>query len=224
MRKDAKISLCGKYRYTLSRIWDEPSNAYPILVFIGLNPSIADADINDPTIRRCIGFAKNWGYSGMIMLNLFAYRATDPKDMDKAKDKIGENNDKILTDIALDSNYDVIFCWGQFPQYQWRINQVKKIFPNGKPIALSKKGFPRHPLYLKGALPNPHAEKNELRLLKLRKELKDIQNLKCRYKSMSDFCDPNHCICGRIGRLETQINRLESTLTAENAEKIKGNE
>jgi hypothetical protein len=75
---NATFSDCRKFRYTLTRVWDETK---PIVAFIGLNPSTADESVDDPTIRRCIGFAKSWGYGGLLMLNLYAYRATKPADM-----------------------------------------------------------------------------------------------------------------------------------------------
>jgi len=156
MKKSAKFSECMKYRYSLTRIWNDDTFSAPLLVFVGLNPSTADAEKDDPTIRRCIGFAKDWGYRGIVMLNIFAYRATNPREIKDVPDKIGKYNDVFLNNFAGDNNYDVIFCWGAFPEYKWRMNQVENIFTHGKPIALSKDGFPRHPLYLKKDLPNPH--------------------------------------------------------------------
>ena len=70
MKKKANISDCGKYRYSLERHWGEGNKT---VIFVGLNPSIADAEIDDPTIRRCINFAKSWGYDRLIMLNISAY-------------------------------------------------------------------------------------------------------------------------------------------------------
>lgn len=96
MIKSAIISECGKYRYSLSRIWDE--NKANVL-FIMLNPSTADGDVDDPTIRRCIGFAKSWGYGGIYVGNLFAYRATDPKELLKVENPIGFENIHHLMDM-----------------------------------------------------------------------------------------------------------------------------
>lgn len=76
MNTNAILSEDRKYRYVLSRIWDESK---PMVMIIGLNPSTADETKNDPTIIRCIDFAKSWGYGGVYMLNLFAFRATLPK-------------------------------------------------------------------------------------------------------------------------------------------------
>lgn len=77
MKTGANLSECRRYRFSLWRIWDE---ALPYALFIGLNPSTADETANDPTITRCINFAKDWGYGGIYMANLFAYRATDPSE------------------------------------------------------------------------------------------------------------------------------------------------
>lgn len=88
------------YRYTLTRRWD----GRPMMAWIGLNPSTADETEDDPTIRRCTGFAKAWGYGGMVMLNLFAYRATDPKEMmctALIRDPIGNpRNDELIQRVV----------------------------------------------------------------------------------------------------------------------------
>lgn len=93
MRKDATFSGDRVYRYMLSRVWDD---SLPALAIIGLNPSTADENIDDPTIRRCITFAKRDGYGGIIMLNLFAYRATNPKELKQADNPIGQHNNAEL--------------------------------------------------------------------------------------------------------------------------------
>jgi len=84
MKSHATFSPCRKYRYSLFRIWDEDKS---LVLFIGLNPSTADEKEDDPTIRRCINFAKQWGwgYGGLIMGNLFSFRATQPSDLKQAK-------------------------------------------------------------------------------------------------------------------------------------------
>ena len=95
----AIFSSCRKYRYILWRRWAVDCNAN-YAMFVGLNPSTADETDDDPTIRRCIRFAKSWGYSGLCMANLFAYRATDPKDMLVATGPVGVENDKYLLEYA----------------------------------------------------------------------------------------------------------------------------
>ena len=82
--RHAVFSPCRTYRYALSRVWAADK---PYALFIGLNPSTADETLDDPTIRRCIDFAKRWGYGGLVMANLFAYRATEPSEMKAATDR-----------------------------------------------------------------------------------------------------------------------------------------
>src|SRR4051812_5648202 len=99
MIKTATISDCGTYRYRLGRSW-EPS--MPRLGFVMLNPSVASADIDDPTIRRCIGFAQRLGFGSIDVGNLFAYRATKPKDLKEAGFPEGPDNNDHLRAIALE--------------------------------------------------------------------------------------------------------------------------
>jgi hypothetical protein len=84
MKKTAMLSADGKYRYELTRTWDLNGR---VVAFIGLNPSTADASNDDPTIRKCMKYARRWGYGGLLMLNVFAYRATDPKDLKAARNR-----------------------------------------------------------------------------------------------------------------------------------------
>lgn len=121
-------------------------------MFIGLNPSTADETKDDPTIRRCIGFARVREASGLVMANLFAYRATDPYIMRQADDPIGPDNDSWLTFLALRATY-VIAAWGVHGSFQGRDQEVLKLLA-GKRIKVSclgttKAGLPRHPLYLR---------------------------------------------------------------------------
>lgn len=93
MIKDTIFSPCREYRYTLYREW-APGDK--VVMFIGLNPSTADEVNNDPTVRRCINYAKQWGYTGMYMTNIFAYRATDPNVMKAHPEPVGAENDHYL--------------------------------------------------------------------------------------------------------------------------------
>ena len=95
MRTNAILSEDRKYRYVLLREWD---SQLPKIMFIGLNPSTADENQDDPTIRRCIAFAKSFDYGGFYMLNLFAYRSTSPSKLREVDDPIGEDNDNFLLD------------------------------------------------------------------------------------------------------------------------------
>lgn len=148
MKTDAILSDDRKYRYVLSRIWDETK---PFVMIVGLNPSTADETENDPTINRCIEFSKSWGYGGVYMLNLFAFRATLPKDMKNAKDPVGVENDNYIEEYS--KLCDKVVCaWGNDGSYKKRSKTVLSNLNNTYYIKLNKSGEPAHPLYLKGNL------------------------------------------------------------------------
>ena len=148
MEKDAILSEDRKYRYVLSRIWDKSK---PMVMIIGLNPSTADETEDDPTIRRCINFADSWGYGGVYMLNLFAFRATQPTDMFKAINPIGSQNDKYINDYA--KRVDKVICaWGNDGNYKNRSSDITKQLDNLFYLKMNKTGEPAHPLYLKSDL------------------------------------------------------------------------
>lgn len=146
----AVFSACRRYRYLLWRRWGENWSTNYVL-FVGLNPSRADETLDDPTIRRCLGFAKAWGYSGLCMANLFAYRATDPKQMLLAADPIGHDNDRYLQASAAQAAI-VIAAWGNHGKHQGRHLQVQKMLTNLHCLTLTKAGMPSHPLYLPQSL------------------------------------------------------------------------
>jgi hypothetical protein len=133
------------YRYTLTRTWDSG----PTVAFIGLNPSTADETVDDPTIRRCIGFAKRWGYGTLVMLNLFAFRATDPRVMRAAGDPIGPENNAYIQAVAAEAG-DVVAAWGVHGSYLGRDRAVRDLlFWRPSALGLTKDGHPRHPLYVR---------------------------------------------------------------------------
>lgn len=145
MEKTAIISQDEKYRYQLSRTWDETK---PRILFIMLNPSTADANIDDPTIRRVISFAKSWGYGGVYVGNLFAFRSTDPKGLKQIADPVGENNIQHIQSLVglVDK---VIYAWGNNQKEpKWLSDLVATPYC----IDISKKKVPKHPLYLKSEL------------------------------------------------------------------------
>lgn len=149
MKKTATFSEDRAYRYSLSRIWD-PAGA--VAVFVGLNPSTADETEDDPTIRRCIGFARDWGAGGLVMLNAFAFRATDPLDMKAAAEPIGARNDEELYKWAFSARW-VVACWGVHGRHLARGFAVRHLLrsaagDNLKVLGLTKDGHPKHPLYL----------------------------------------------------------------------------
>ena len=154
---DATISSCGTYRYTLSREWRLPGELPRTAVFIGLNPSTADGLVDDPTIRRCVGFAKRLGCNRMEMLNLFAFRATEPIELQRAitvrkLNPIGPENDRWILARCMHADI-VVACWGRL---KWvflddRGRYVRELL-RGHDVAclgLTKDGYPRHPLYLR---------------------------------------------------------------------------
>lgn len=100
---------------------------------------------------RCINFAKSWGYGGVCMTNLFAYRATDPKDMKAQNDPIGADNDIWLNKLANDAGI-VVAAWGNDGSYLGRSNMVVEMLPNLHYLKMNKSGEPAHPLYLKADL------------------------------------------------------------------------
>lgn len=145
-----------KYRYTLWRDWegdllvDRPVEKEGFCMFIGLNPSTADETQNDPTIRRCMRFAHRWGYRSLCMTNIFAYRATDPRDMFAQLDPIGIGNDSCLIQCANEAAI-IIAAWGAHGNYLNRGREVVRLLTCSKLHCLSKTkvGFPGHPLYLR---------------------------------------------------------------------------
>ena len=142
MNTTALLSEDKLYRYQLLRVWDE---TLPRVLFVMLNPSTADATKDDPTIRRVISFAKSWGYGGVYVGNLFAFRSTDPKGLKYVKDPIGENNiQHIQAMVGLVDK--IIYAWGN---NQKEPKWLSELVPTPYCIDISKKGVPKHPLYLK---------------------------------------------------------------------------
>jgi len=145
VNKNATFSDCRKYRYALSRTWNGKKKT---ILFIGLNPSTANEKIDDPTIRRCINYAQNWGYGSLLMVNLFAYRATMPSELKNVKNPIGNDND--LHIIELSKKADIaVAAWGNEGTLLNRDKEVKKILPNLMCLKINKSGQPSHPLYQK---------------------------------------------------------------------------
>ena len=124
-------------------------------MFVMLNPSTADETINDPTVSRCIDYSNMWGYSNLIVCNLFAYRATLPSDMKKVDDPVGTDNDHWIATSALQADR-IIVAWGTHGSYKSRsrhvlenVLKVKDADVNVYHLGLTKGGEPKHPLYLK---------------------------------------------------------------------------
>lgn len=140
MKTDAILSSCRLYRYALWRTWDESKDK---VMFIGLNPSTADETGDDRTISRCISYAKQWGYGGIIMGNLFAFRTPSPAEMISAEDPIGEKNDYWLKRLANNAAL-VVGMWGNSGAFLGRFEKVSAMFPNLHCLRLTKAGQPHH--------------------------------------------------------------------------------
>jgi len=145
MESSADFSACDRYRYALWRSWDASG---PLLNIIGLNPSTADAIHNDNTIRRCIGFAQDNDFGRLCVTNLFAYRATYPSDLRAYHQPIGPENDAWLKRVATQAD-TLLFAWGNDGLVNGRADQVLGFLPEGSCLGITKKGAPRHPLYVR---------------------------------------------------------------------------
>jgi hypothetical protein len=144
----ARISADGLYRYALLRRWKDDGG---FVTFVMLNPSTADATVDDPTIRRCVGFAKAWGYGAVHVLNLFAYRATDPKELTRVADPIGPENDTYLARHGVDSGL-MVAAWGSHKMARPRAYDLtRRLHARWHCLGTTKDGSPRHPLYVAAA-------------------------------------------------------------------------
>ena len=144
IHSSADFSSCRQYRYSLSRVWNQD---LPIIVFVGLNPSTADENVDDPTVRRCLGFARNWRYGGIVLVNLFAYRSTDPEVLRKTHDPIGPSNDAFIVSCCR-SAARVVVAWGIHGAWLDRDLDVLSLLSRPYCFGLTRSGAPKHPLYL----------------------------------------------------------------------------
>jgi hypothetical protein len=149
LENDAVISDCGRYRYLLRRVWyfDKPR-----ALFVMLNPSTADAKIDDPTIRSCVRLVSALGYGSMEVVNLFGYRSTDPDGLRNLPDAVGPKNDDIAE--AAIGRCDMVICaWGGKPIAKLRAREMWEKIRSMRPAAfcfgLTDAGCPKHPLYIK---------------------------------------------------------------------------
>jgi hypothetical protein len=154
LRRSAELSECGRYRWWLRRSWSGGNGK--TVCFVMLNPSTADALKDDPTIRRCVAFAQAWGYSVLSVRNLFAYRATDPKELLTAENPTGGPRGDAELAAAATAEL-LIAAWGADVPFGRDIEAVAMFYD--KPLhclKLSKHGKPWHPLYVRGdAVPLP---------------------------------------------------------------------
>lgn len=151
----AIISQCGTYRYLLTRQADFTNPERSTALFIMLNPSTADATIDDPTIRRCRGFARFWDCNGIAVANLYALRATNPKELWSHADPVGPQNDNHLQRLAREYG-DIVCAWGSNAKPE-RVAFVVSLLRENKArlfcLGTTKDGSPRHPLYVRGDQP-----------------------------------------------------------------------
>ncbi len=156
METSALISDCQSYRYWLKRCWlHEPDVGDGCVLFVMLNPSTADAELNDPTIRRCIGFARSWGFVELMVANLYAFRATQPSDLWKASDPVGPENDQWLDQLAEDAD-QIVCAWGANARDDRIDDFLRRMQTANKPLfclGTTKAGAPRHPLYISKTQP-----------------------------------------------------------------------
>ncbi|WP_116133080.1 DUF1643 domain-containing protein [Tropicimonas sp. IMCC34043] len=144
----AVYSDCGAYRYALTRVWAPDA---PRLLYVMLNPSTATEERNDPTIERCERRARALGYGGLRACNLFALRATDPRDLRAASAPVGPDNDAALRDAAIWA--DAVLCaWGVHGAHRGRDAEVAALLgASNRPLlclGTTQAGLPRHPLYV----------------------------------------------------------------------------
>lgn len=148
MLKTATFSNDKKYRYSLERVFD---TRLPIIAFIGLNPSIADEEDDDPTVMKLIKYSKNWGYGGFRLVNLFAYISTDPNSLKELEDPIGDENDFHI-DQTIQIADKVICCWGEYGNILGRSTNILSLIELPFCLKVNQSGEPSHPLYLSGDL------------------------------------------------------------------------
>ena len=139
-----------RYRYWLDRHWGDAGTH---ATWIMLNPSTADALEDDPTIRRCISFTKAWGLDGLIVVNLFALRSTDPKTLTSDPDPVGPSTDEFIRQAVMPWSV-VVAAWGAHQMTAPRAAEVLAIIEERQSgigcLGVTKAGHPRHPLYVRG--------------------------------------------------------------------------
>jgi hypothetical protein len=148
----ALFSSCRRWRTLLWRRWDESK---PIANFLMLNPSTADETVLDPTCSRARNYAEAWGYGGLLVTNVFAWRATDPGEMKAVRDPVGKGNDAAILRAACEAAL-VVCAWGNHGAHLGRSSQVERLLRTAgialHVLRLNANGEPAHPLYLPGKL------------------------------------------------------------------------
>lgn len=148
----ATFSPCRRWRYLLWRRWDE---AKPIANFLMLNPSTADEFRLDPSCTRAQNYAERWGFGGVLITNIFAWRATMPEELKLVKNPVGRGNDRAILRAALEASI-VVCAWGNHGAHLDRAARVRRMLEQDRlklhALRLNDSGHPAHPLYLPGTL------------------------------------------------------------------------
>ena len=159
----ADFSKCRKFRYKLMRKWILGNHK---AVFIMLNPSTATASTLDPTVKRCLDYAKRWGCRELTVVNLFALRSTDPDALKRVNDPVGPRNMEVLRAVINGVKKDdfLVCAWGTrgglHGQDQAVLNVIRSCRKQGLALRVTKRGHPEHPLYLpKDLTPEPYASR-----------------------------------------------------------------
>ena len=139
----AAFSACRRYRYALWRRWAHG----PTVLFVMLNPSTADAHNDDPTIRRCIGFARAWGFGSLAVANLFGLRTPSPRVLARSAAPVGARNDRWLRKLQDEASL-VLAAWGNHGRLRDRATAVRCLLSDLHTLGLTGAGQPRHPLYV----------------------------------------------------------------------------
>lgn len=148
--RGAEFSPCRRYRYSLERRWVDGVTTPRRIMFIGLNPSVADENQDDRTIKRLVRFSKSWGYNAFVICNVFAYVTPEPKEMLKQSDPIGPLNDNVISK-NIDRSEAVVACWGNHcpPGRQKEICElIESHCYSVYCFRTTKANRPEHPLYL----------------------------------------------------------------------------
>ena len=157
MQNPCTFSPDRRHRYSLDHLLPEPApepRRASLVMWIGLNPSTADENQLDPTLRRIAAFSRREGFGGFVMTNLFAFRATRPADMMAARDPVGPDNDRILARTARRCEL-VVAAWGAHGDFENRAERVRRLLRGARVVHLgcTQGGHPRHPLYVRGTTP-----------------------------------------------------------------------
>lgn len=151
----ARLSSCERYRYRLERRWAKT----PLLTFVMLNPSTADEVVNDPTIRRCMGFARREDAGGIVVVNLFGLRSSNPAALSRVNDPFGSENEIALMEAGRDAaswKMPIVAAWGVNSIRGASLIAMNRLTATGALLLClgkTKHGFPRHPLYVRADQP-----------------------------------------------------------------------